>query len=354
MASPKQCFQNFDSLQQEFGCPITSSAKPLVSEEAAKAVNSDGPGDTWMQAEAQRLRNPVAELEGEVRDLQLSRQATTLEVQQEEGEDEGEHGKLLTELSTLRKACAALQEELQRERQETAAQRARAQVLREAVTKAVGGQADARAAAATMAAGADVELLRSQLYITREELHSQGLLLKTEQEELQMATEQLEAKCARIAHWKKKVRELEKCNEELMYASHLDQRAATSEQPSHGANIDLERRQAVRQLDRFKKATRKYVQDFREGVYSLLGWKVELKGEGSAMRWHLASRFHDQELVFQLRDESSKDRTFDLMATEWAEVLQQDRQIMAYLEVCDSIPGFLSAVTTELVTRQTL
>lgn len=54
---------------------------------------------------------------------------------------------------------------------------------------------------------------------------------------------------------------------------------------------DMQRRQAEKQLDRFKKATRKYVQDFREGIYGLLGWKVEMKGEGSAMRWHLVSRY---------------------------------------------------------------
>jgi len=98
------------------------------------------------------------------------------------------------------------------------------------------------------------------------------------------------------------------------------------------------------------------VQDFREGIYGLLGWKVEMKGEGSEMRWHLTSRYQDgQELVFQLRPaERGRTADFDLLSTEWAEELQQDRQAMAYLEVYGSIPGFLASVTAELVTQRSL
>mmetsp|Transcript_120358 Transcript_120358/g.300234 ORF Transcript_120358/g.300234 Transcript_120358/m.300234 type:complete len:529 (-) Transcript_120358:15-1601(-) len=124
---------------------------------------------------------------------------------------------------------------------------------------------------------------------------------------------------------------------------------------------DLERRQAERQLDRFKKATRKYVQDFREGIHGLLGWKVEMKGEGSMMRWHLSSRYFrpGQELVFQLRPSSAPGGgrsagEFDLLGTEWAEQLQEDRQAMAYLEVYGSIPGFLASVTTDLLSQGSL
>jgi len=118
---------------------------------------------------------------------------------------------------------------------------------------------------------------------------------------------------------------------------------------------DLGRKQAERQLDRFKKATRKYVQDFREGIHGLFGWKVEMKGEGSAMRWHLSSRYlgEGQELVFQLRPATAgRAAEFDLLATEWAEQLQEDRQAMAYLEVYGSIPGFLASVTTDLLSSR--
>ena len=122
-----------------------------------------------------------------------------------------------------------------------------------------------------------------------------------------------------------------------------------------GASGDLEQQQASRQLDRFKKAMRKYVQEFREGIYHLLGWKVEMKGDGSSMRWHLTSRYHEgQELVFQLRPASTgHPAEFDLLGTVWAEQLQGDRQAMAYLEVYSSIPGFLAHVTVDRLAQQT-
>lgn len=118
---------------------------------------------------------------------------------------------------------------------------------------------------------------------------------------------------------------------------------------------DLERQQALRQLERFKKATKKYVTDFREGIYGLLGWKVEMKGEGASAHWHLTSRFQEgQELVFQLRPvDVGRPAVFDLLCTPWGEQLQGDRQAMAYLEVYSSIPGFLAHVTMDLLTQKT-
>jgi len=119
---------------------------------------------------------------------------------------------------------------------------------------------------------------------------------------------------------------------------------------------DLEGRQASRQLERFKKATKKYVQDFREGTYGLLGWKVEMKGEGKTLKWHLTSSYQDgQELVFQLRPgEAGNTPQFDLLSTPWGEQLQADRHAMAYLEVYRSIPGFLAHITAELLSRHTI
>jgi len=122
------------------------------------------------------------------------------------------------------------------------------------------------------------------------------------------------------------------------------------------ATGDLECRQATRQLERFKKATKKYVQDFREGTYRLLGWKVEMKGDGNAMKWHLTSIYQDgQELVFQLRPgEAGSSPQFDLLSTPWGEQLQADRHAMAYLEVYRSIPGFLAHITADLLSRHTI
>ena len=123
-----------------------------------------------------------------------------------------------------------------------------------------------------------------------------------------------------------------------------------------GSGIDLEQQQAARQLERYKKATKKYVSEFREGLYHLLGWKVEMRGDGNSLRWHLTSRYGQvrQELVFQLRPgRSGQPAEFDLLGTPWAEQLQTDRQAMAYLEVYNSIPGFLAHVTVDRLAQQT-
>jgi len=118
---------------------------------------------------------------------------------------------------------------------------------------------------------------------------------------------------------------------------------------------DLEQQQAARQLERYKKAMKKYVQEFREGLYHLLGWKVEMRGDGTSLRWHLTSRYQEgQELVFQLRPaQTGLPAEFDLLGTPWAEQLQSDRQAMAYLEVYSSIPGFLAHVTADRLAQQT-
>lgn len=118
---------------------------------------------------------------------------------------------------------------------------------------------------------------------------------------------------------------------------------------------DLEQQQGLRQLERFKKATKKYVQEFREGIYGLLGWKVEMREVASGMQWVLSSRYQEGGLIFQLRPGGpGQVAEFDLLHTPWAEQLQEDRQAMAYLEIYRSIPGFLSHLTTDLLTRQTL
>jgi len=120
---------------------------------------------------------------------------------------------------------------------------------------------------------------------------------------------------------------------------------------------DLEQQQAARELRCYKQCAKKYVQDFREGTFNLLGWKVELLSNGSGeMQWHLTSCYHKaQKLIFQLRPmEAGRTPEFDLLSTPWGEQLQADRQAMTYLEVYGSIPGFLGHITADLLTRRTL
>eukprot|EP00927_Polykrikos_kofoidii_P070846 TRINITY_DN67224_c0_g1_i1.p1 TRINITY_DN67224_c0_g1~~TRINITY_DN67224_c0_g1_i1.p1 ORF type:complete len:380 (-),score=59.81 TRINITY_DN67224_c0_g1_i1:495-1634(-) len=119
---------------------------------------------------------------------------------------------------------------------------------------------------------------------------------------------------------------------------------------------DLERAQAVSQLERFKKATRKYVQEFREGIFALLGWSVEMKQVGKHMQWHLSSRYVEgAALVFQARPaKQSGAAEFEFAWSPWGEQLQSDRGAMFYLEEHRSFPGFLAQVTSDLVSQKTL
>jgi mitotic spindle assembly checkpoint protein MAD1 len=145
--------------------------------------------------------------------------------------------------------------------------------------------------------------------------------------------------------------------EEVIASLREEIRCLRAESGGSSATGDLEGRQASRQLERFKKATKKYVQDFREGTYNLLGWKVEMKGDGKAMKWHLTSSYQEgQELVFQLRPgEAGAPPEFDLLSTPWGEQLQADnKEAMAYLEVYRSIPGFLASITADLLSRHTI
>lgn len=369
-----------------------------------------------LQTELTTLRRQRADAQHKADSSNLQERSTALEL-----------GKVRNEFAAAKASLEEVQLDLRREKTETTAQKARAQVLREAVTKVVGGQAEA-SATASMAAGADAEMLKAQLEAVREQVRQQGLLLQSRQQEIEKANKQHEcsqADKAHVADLEMKAEQLERLNRELWTSNRdleqqqerlvaeveqrdaqLDQattkvlhlkhgpagrpatgsleaeeghseqvkalealeadNAALQEQlgrkatdrhyhPEGAMPGDLERRQAERQLDRFKKATRKYVQEFREGIFGILGWKVEMRGEGSAMRWHLTSRLHDEELAFQLRPaEPGKQAEFDLLSTPWAERLQTDREAMAYLEVYGSIPGFLAAVTTELLAQKAL
>merc|ERR1712060_11713 len=112
----------------------------------------------------------------------------------------------------------------------------------------------------------------------------------------------------------------------------------------------------MHQFEGIKRTANKYVQDFREGIFGLLGWKVDMKLEGGALRWTFRSCYCEgQELVFQLRAvEGGRPAEFDLLSSPWAEQLQADHQAMAYLEVHNSIPCFLAHITNTLLPQRTL
>eukprot|EP00931_Biecheleriopsis_adriatica_P044632 TRINITY_DN25552_c0_g1_i1.p1 TRINITY_DN25552_c0_g1~~TRINITY_DN25552_c0_g1_i1.p1 ORF type:complete len:698 (+),score=219.90 TRINITY_DN25552_c0_g1_i1:130-2094(+) len=292
--------------------------------------------------------------------------------------------KLRADLTSAESQLEELQVQFRRASEENASLSARQAVLREALAGKVGSaplhvpEADSAEAEGLRSKQAELEeiltikrkaledsrkeaeLLRSEV-LKLSDAEAKAVKLQRVNSELWQANKELESRAA----------ELERQHEEDAEADydrrttkilHLTQgpfsRAAggaIATDKSLARVGDLEHQQAARQLERFKKATKKYVQDFREGIYSLLGWKIEMKGEGSNLRWHLMSRYQEgQELVFQLQPASAgQPAEFCLLGTSWAEQLQGDRQAMAYLEIYSSIPGFLAHVTTDLLSQQT-
>jgi hypothetical protein len=122
------------------------------------------------------------------------------------------------------------------------------------------------------------------------------------------------------------------------------------------AALEQEKRAKAKELAHMKKALQMYMNEYRTGIFALLGWNIEMHGSGATAEWHLKSRYHqEEELVFRPRQsEGRSDVEFDLVQTGWAERLKQDRQAIAYLDVFGSIPGFLSQITVDVFTRNTL
>mmetsp|Transcript_65381 Transcript_65381/g.156329 ORF Transcript_65381/g.156329 Transcript_65381/m.156329 type:complete len:750 (-) Transcript_65381:130-2379(-) len=109
-----------------------------------------------------------------------------------------------------------------------------------------------------------------------------------------------------------------------------------------------------REYDRYKRATKRSVQDFREGIYKLLGWKVEMLAEGSTLQMHLTSRYkpgHVLKFQLQKTSPSGLPPEFELLDTDWAKRLMDDGKAMQYLQIFDSVPGFLAHVTCDVVKK---
>ena len=260
------------------------------------------------------------------------------------------------ELSKLRVEVARC-EELKKQLQDSQSE---IQSLREGSAERTGEESELQRQLAAVAAKqqaidsitTEAESLRSQLSQLMD-VEGKARKLERVNAELWEANKELESRVERLESANAEEADFDPRTTKVLHLT----RGPVQQVDAHagGASGDLEQQQASRQLDRFKKAMRKYVQEFREGIYHLLGWKVEMKGDGSSMRWHLTSRYHEgQELVFQLRPASTgHPAEFDLLGTVWAEQLQGDRQAMAYLEVYSSIPGFLAHVTVDRLAQQT-
>mmetsp|Transcript_32569 Transcript_32569/g.69819 ORF Transcript_32569/g.69819 Transcript_32569/m.69819 type:complete len:676 (+) Transcript_32569:102-2129(+) len=335
-----------------------------------------------VQSKVNQLRRGQSEAE---RDLELA--------QKKERATQMDMNHLRNDLNQFRKTLEICELDKQKAQEITEGHEARVTVLREALKRGIPKEEAARLLAQDFAE--ELKLAQQKAKATEDVAAAR----KKAFEDLQGEVERLRSKTLRLSEAEAKAEKLERLNADLwasaqeleqqqrrltaelekrdqLYAEldfdpnttkviHLTRgpsqwaQASSTQQATADSSSartgDLERRQAERQLDRFKKATKKYVQEFREGIYGLLGWKLEMKAAGAHMRWHLSSRYEaGRELIFQLRPGTvGRQAEFDMLSTEWAEELSRDAQAMAYLEVYRSIPGFLAAVTADLLSRRT-
>ena len=102
---------------------------------------------------------------------------------------------------------------------------------------------------------------------------------------------------------------------------------------------------------RLKEMFKERISSFREAVYLLTGYKIDLYAatNGCYPRLRLKSMYAedaDDSLLFQWRDNA-----LELMETPFATKLEQ--KLFDYLSTCNSVPAFLSNVTMELFDNQT-
>ncbi|KAM9955336.1 hypothetical protein ACTFIW_002394 [Dictyostelium discoideum] len=111
-----------------------------------------------------------------------------------------------------------------------------------------------------------------------------------------------------------------------------------------------------KKMDRLKQIFKQKINEFREAVYALLGFKIDVDTNN---RYKLQSMYAEREsdfLMFQqsppTQQSNNKGRIqMELLETEFTRNL--DKEIKAYLFACKSIPSFLSQVTIELFSKQT-
>ncbi|KAK5578568.1 hypothetical protein RB653_008240 [Dictyostelium firmibasis] len=108
-----------------------------------------------------------------------------------------------------------------------------------------------------------------------------------------------------------------------------------------------------KKMDRLKQIFKQKINEFREAVYALLGFKIDVDTNN---RYKLQSMYAERETDFLMFQQSSQTNhkgkiQMELLETEFTRNL--DKEIKAYLFTCKSIPSFLSQVTIELFSKQT-
>lgn len=101
---------------------------------------------------------------------------------------------------------------------------------------------------------------------------------------------------------------------------------------------------------RLKEVFRSQIQQYREAVYLLTGYKVDLNKANGAELLRLRSMYaaqRDDELLVRM----DKTGNLELLDTDYSR--QIDQRVLEYLTTCRSFPAFLGTLTLRLFERQT-
>ncbi len=143
-------------------------------------------------------------------------------------------------------------------------------------------------------------------------------------------------------------------NKLLKNASSAENNVASEKMSSHdNVSTNNQGEDSKKLNQRLKEMFRERITTFREAVYLLTGYKIDLysadSSSGGYPKLKLRSMYAENPedaLLFQWRDD-----TLELIETPFVSKL--DPKLFAYLNQCNSVPSFLSNVTIELFDSQT-
>lgn len=131
---------------------------------------------------------------------------------------------------------------------------------------------------------------------------------------------------------------------------------AGGEDTASAADVAQELEAVKKQLDtaelrnkRLKEVFQKNVQEFREACYELTGYRVDVVGGTQYRLQSMYAEGMEDTLVFQ-----SSPSGMQLLDTPFSASILQQTQHAGYLQRFNSIPAFLSSLTLDLFSRQTM
>ena len=109
---------------------------------------------------------------------------------------------------------------------------------------------------------------------------------------------------------------------------------------------------------RLKESFREQIGLFREGVYLITGYKIDMLSDSDRPRFKVRSVFSEREddhlmFIWPKVEEGVSPKCLDLVNTEMAQVLSEEDSFQ-YMKKFNSTPAFMASVTLSLFERQTL